>query len=327
MTQAPNAMHGILLESGTNEVEILEFVLRDQGFGVNVAKVRQIVPFEPAALSVTPDRIRGMMGMYLYRGTTVPMVDLAQVLGMDRVPATTRQPLAMVCEFNTVVTAFYVDGVNRIHRVSWDGIQPMMDILGESNSYIISSVTVEGHEVLIVDLEHIVIEMNPRLAQATRAVGAQQAAAASVTDRTIRLVMAEDSGFVRQSMLACLQPYEFLQVEACTNGQQAYDLIARHIEQARRESRPVSDFVHMVLTDIEMPQMDGLTLCKHIKTTLGQPDMPVVVYSSLINEQMARKCEAVGASAYFSKPHINELISKIMRFIEQLPRTTAPARG
>ncbi len=97
------------------------------------------------------------------------------------------------------------------------------------------------------------------------------------------------------------------------NGRSAHECIMQLIKQAQQDGRDLSEYLNMVITDIEMPQMDGLTLCKEIKTKVGLHAVPVMMFSSMINEQMARRCESVGADAYISKPQFGKLVEMVDR--------------
>ncbi|MGV8119390.1 MAG: chemotaxis protein [Candidatus Xenobiia bacterium LiM19] len=299
---------GILLESGTNEVEIMEFLLREQRFGINVAKVRQIIQFDSGKLSALPNSKPAAMGVYLHRNQTIPLIDLGKILDIKGAYNTVK-PLVMICEFNTKVYGFYVDGVKRIHRVSWSQIQPMSDILGQKNTFIISTITLENHEVLIADLEYIISTLDPD----SDSIFNTDEVIEEVKDKekSLRLIIVEDSGFIRNKILKSLTSSGFEHVEAFSDGRQAFDAISAYVEQSKTEKKSLSDFFEIIITDIEMPKMDGLTLCKLLREELNLRDTKIIIYSSLINDEMARKCKTVGADSYVSKPKITDLVNII----------------
>lgn len=206
--------HEILLETGTNEVEILEFLLRDQSFGVNVAKIKQIIQYEPEHRNEVPEAPPAMLGVYLHRDSTIPLIDLGKALKMKEMGAV-EKPLVMVCEFNKVVCGFYIDGVKRIHRLSWTDIQPMNEMLSKQSSCIISSVNIDSSEVLIVDLEHIISAMGIVEAQAPE----HRLEAADATGvNAIRIILAEDSNFIRNQMIQFLRAGGFENIEDYSTG-------------------------------------------------------------------------------------------------------------
>ncbi|MDD2236048.1 MAG: chemotaxis protein [Kiritimatiellae bacterium] len=295
----------ILLESGTNEVELLEFVLRGQSFGVNVAKVKQIIQYEPERRSGIPEAPPSMMGVYLYREGTIPLIDLGISLHMANINRD-EKPLVMVCEFNGVVCGFYIDGVRRIHRLSWADIQPMSEMLAKQSSCIISSVNIEKTEVLIVDLEHIIA----LLGIAGKPMEDQPVESDAVTS-SMRILLAEDSNFIRTQMIQILRAGGYSNVQDYSDGQAAYDAIKDCLKKATDENRPITDFFNFVITDIEMPQMDGLTLCRLLKENPVTAGVPVAIYSSLINEQMEIKCKQVGADYHLCKPQLADLMAMI----------------
>lgn len=305
---------GILLESGTNEVEFMEFVLRGQGFGINVAKVRQIIQFDPKKLSGLPNSHPAAMGVYLHRNQTIPLIDLGKILEMEGT-YNTEKPLVMICEFNTKVFGFYVDGVKRIHRISWKQIQPMSKIFGARNTHIISTVTLENHEVLIIDFEYIISQLDSKSDDIFNTDETVQGV--EEAEKSIRLLIVEDSNFIRNKILKSLSTAGFEYVEAFSDGREALEAIQMYIDKSKRENKALTSYFNIVITDIEMPQMDGLTLCRHIKKDLNLNEIKVVIYSSLINEEMARKCKQVGANSYISKPKISDLMDIIKKIIKQ----------
>ena len=119
---------GILLETGTNEVEIIEFYLGGQSFGINVAKVKQIVQFEAKLLTEIPETHPAVLGTFLYRGSTSPLIDLNKALHREKVTQDDERTLVLVSEFNNTVNSFQIDGINRIHRISWDQLQPLSQL-------------------------------------------------------------------------------------------------------------------------------------------------------------------------------------------------------
>ncbi|MHC9544496.1 MAG: chemotaxis protein [Vulcanimicrobiota bacterium] len=299
---------GILLESGTNEVEIMEFLLREQRFGINVAKVRQIIQFDSGKLSALPNSKPAAMGVYLHRNQTIPLIDLGMILDVKGAYNTVK-PLVMICEFNTKVYGFYVDGVKRIHRVSWNQIQPMSDILGQRNTFIISTITLENHEVLIADLEYIISTLDPD----SDSIFNTDEVIEEVKDKekSLRLIIVEDSGFIRNKILKSLTSSGFEHVEAFSDGRQAFDAISAYVEKSKTERKSLNEYFEIIITDIEMPKMDGLTLCKLLREELNLRDTKIIIYSSLINDEMARKCKKVGADSYVSKPKITDLVNII----------------
>ena len=310
-----NRNPGILLESGTNEVEIIEFYVRGQSFGVNVAKVKQIIPLDHTALSAMPQTASAFRGVYLHRDTTIPMIDLGDALRLEPLPDGALSPLLLICNFNMRTMAFAIDGVNRIHRLSWSKFTPLNTFLATSCDSIIGSVNIDHREILIVDLEQIVSEYDPRVKAMYAGDDDSVDSGTSIYEQ--RIIMAEDSSLIRAVLEKGMRKAGFTNVSIYPNGQEALDAVTAIAKEASRRGVPLRGRLDAVVTDIEMPLMDGLTLCRKIKEEL-HIDVLVMIYSSLINSQMALKCEKVGADAYFSKPNIAALVNSVKEHLAVL---------
>lgn len=314
------AKGSILLESGTNEVEVLEFILGGQSFGVNVLKIQAIEQYDPKRVTRIHLAHPSVIGTLRFREHCLTMIDLGKEIGADDhtddsgVEAGkpengegTAAKLVLVMEFNQLKTAFLVHGVNRIHRISWESINPMSPFLSSSDSKFTGSLQIEGREILLVDMEKIVAEILPRgqfqhsVAQVTDEVLASQRAA-----RTI--LLAEDSAVLRKHVSDELHRGGYTSLRTFANGRECYDELTRLTAEADAAGRPISESVAALISDIEMPAMDGLALCRWVKQTRQTQDMPVIMFSSLINDQIVGKCQAVGADAYISKPQFQQLV-------------------
>lgn len=307
----------ILLETGTNEMEIIEFYLGTQPFGINVHKLKEIITFDQEALTVIPGSGEGMLGTLLLRGTTIPLVDLKSHIAQkeEGLGDDVRQ-VVLVCEFNDRINGFKVDGVNQIHRVSWEDVQPMASFIDQYRPRFTGSVNIEGREILIVDLEHIVAEFDSE-ANLDYEAGLHAAEMQEKTPHTrerMKLMLAEDSALIRNGIEKVLKGSNYKNLEVFVDGQKCYDQILK-IRQRAVDGEPLSGMLNLLISDIEMPQMDGLTLCKKIKDDPVLQDVKVVMFSSLINEQMAAKCDQVGADGYATKPQIPYLVEMMDKFL------------
>lgn len=301
------ATQGILLETGTNEVEIIEFYLAGQSFGVNVAKVKQIVQFREELITRVPNSSKSVAGLFLFRNVPITLIDLHEAVDLHPEEAT-HTPLVLVTEFSNVTTGFLIDGVNRIHRISWNDLQPMNSFLEGVVSSFTGSINIEGREILIIDLERIVAEINPECKMAS-----SETSGASVRKDLsgIKVVLAEDSTFIRKELQKSLAGSGFTVVNAFDNGLSAFDFIREVKEKCDKSASPVTSIFDIIVTDIEMPKMDGLTLCRNTKS-MGL-NVPVIAFSSLINEQMAAKCKSVGVDSYIAKPNMDSLRELILK--------------
>ncbi len=299
----------ILLEGGTNEMELLTFFLGQQPFGVNVSKVQSIIAFDPAAVSKIPETPPAMLGMLLHRNKTIPLIDLS--IALDRkTEVLSEKPIVIVTEFNHFVSGFRVDGVNRIFRTSWRDFVPTTTFFGFSNPSIIGSIHLENKEVLVVDMEHILSLIIPDLAF-------EEVSPATVenADKSIRanrhILFAEDSTTIRNKVIRELHKAGYTSIQAFDNGKSAYEALSMMNTQADAKGETRTGPPDAIISDIEMPQMDGLTLCKKTRKDLCLQEIPIIMFSSLINEQMVLKCKSVGASAAISKPEINKLVTML----------------
>ncbi len=300
----------ILLETGTNEMEIIEFYLGTQPFGINVHKLKEIITFDESALTVVPGIGEGMLGTLLLRGSTIPLIDLkAHIAQKEACLGDEVRRVVLVCEFNDRINGFKVDGVNQIHRVSWEDVQPMATFIDQYRPRFTGSVNIEDREILIVDLEHIVSEFDSEATldyEANLHSEKMQEAQPHSRER-MKLMMAEDSALIRNGIKKVLTSSNYSDLEVFVDGQECYDRILQ-VRQKVIDGEKLSDHLNLLITDIEMPRMDGLTLCKKVKDDPIIRDVKVILFSSLINEQMISKCEQVGADGYATKPQIPYLV-------------------
>ncbi len=305
----------ILLESGTNEIEFVEFMLGAQSFGVNVAKVREILSYDPDGVTAVPVAYHTVMGMFILRDSTVPLIDLKLHMGTTSESENKDRKVILVCEFNDMVNGFLVDGVNQIHRCSWKDILPISQFISQYGPSINSSITINGNNVLMIDLEHVLSDIYPE----TRLVYQEEEEPAHASDAEARhqerenvsIVVAEDSPIVRSSIKNICDDVGYLNVRMFDNGLDAYNHVMELADRAKEENRSVTDLLAALVTDIEMPKMDGLTLCRNIKEDKSVSNLPVIVFSSLVNEQMITKCKTVGANGWANKLKIAELIHEL----------------
>jgi len=299
----------ILLESGTNEMEIIEFYLGTQPFGINVHKLKEIIPFDEAAVTVVPGSADGMMGTLLLRGNTIPLIDLkSHVAQKEEDLADDVRRVVLVCEFNDRINGFKVDGVNQIHRVSWSDVQPMASFIDQYRPRFTGSVNLGGREILIVDLEHIVAEFDSESSLDYDASLDQGGGEERPQSREqMKLMLAEDSALIRTGIEKVLTGAGYSDLGVHVDGQDCYDAIIK-IKEKVAAGEKLENLLNLLITDIEMPRLDGLTLCKRVKNDPALKGVKVILFSSLINDQMAAKCDFVGADGYATKPQIPYLV-------------------
>ncbi len=289
---------GILLESGTNEFEIIEFSVGDVFYGINVAKVREIINNLP--VTEMPQSHPWVDGIFALRGKIMPLVNLARCLNGQ---SKGTEAKIIVAEMNGCFIGFKVDDVTRIHRISWREMEPAPSV--SDSERVIGIVKMEKRLVILLDFEKILSEINPEISKKlmTIPVSTEQLVHARET-KTI--LIAEDSQMLRELLVQTLNKAGYHTV-ASENGQIAWD----KIQQFTAGGNSLAEQAQLLITDIEMPQMDGHSLIKKIKEDKNLADYPVVIFSSLINEEMRRKGEALGAYAQITKPEIAQLIGII----------------
>ncbi len=303
-TPPPNASASqarrILLESGTNELEILVFEVGGQRYGVNVAKVREVIM--RAEATPTPGQGVAVRGMTRLRGKVLMVIDLHHYLGVAPANPDKESWRLIVTEFNGLTAAFDVEDVDSIYRLSWNQILPAPEATDDSKAAATGMAEIGEELVMMLDFESIydAVALNGR--PATLA-GPEST---DVDRAGLRVWSAEDSAFIRQGIERSLTQSGYTQHALFDNGRELWNAM---IEASRNGGMP-----DVVMSDIEMAQMDGLHLCKRIKENASTSHIRVVLYSSLISEQTRHKSERVGADAQVNKPNIEEVIEHLDRW-------------
>lgn len=298
---------GILLETGTNELEILEFHIDGEAgsglpperhsFGVNVAKVMEVIEsphLEPQPGAAHPS-FRGLIPL---RHHILPVIDLAVWLGIPKI-ATPRDNV-IITEFSKTVTGFVVSGVTGIHRVGWPEVIPPDGYMPKTGiQAIIGLVEREGHFIQLLDLETILADLSPAELDF-------DAPPQTMATRELKALVADDSATIRLMIRKTLER-SGITPTVVGNGQEALTTLREIAARATAEGRPVSDFLDILISDIEMPLMDGFTLTKHLKMDPVLRNVPVVLYSSIITDELRHKGESVGADLQIAKPDLERL--------------------
>jgi two-component system chemotaxis response regulator CheV len=285
--------NGILLESGTNELEIVEFCIDDgetpMYYGVNVAKVREIIQ-KPKLRSIVnaPQSVAGMMTL---RDKVLPVIDLGQILGQYPAKAADR---IVVLEFNRVVIGVLVNSVSRIYRLSWEQIEAPQKVSG--GSYITGLVKMDDRIILILDFERIIAEMYQE--GAVKALDANELSAYDGTGK--KILVADDSAFIRMQICTSLRGAGYT-IEEATNGEEAWNYVESTLADGRFD-------IDAIITDVEMPQMDGLHLVTLIRGKEALAKLPVYVFSSLASDDNIKKWEKLAINGVLTKPDLPKLV-------------------
>lgn len=295
----------ILLESGTNELEIVMFQIGNGLFGINVLKVREIIN----AVEVTPipNSHENVEGIIRLRDEVLPVVNLAKVLEIPPSEDPEKDKF-IIAELNKIKIAFRVHHVSRIHRISWEQIEKPTELSAGDQAYAIGIIKLEEDMSILLDFEKVVVEIDPKAGvnvDSVKALGPRERSSK-------RIVVAEDSAVLRQLLIDTLSEAGYSNLKVFENGKDAWNYLEGI---AKDESVDPKEKVNLIITDIEMPQMDGHHLTDRVKKNLRLKDIPVIIFSSLITDDLYHKGESVGADAQVSKPEIVTLIQDIDKLI------------
>lgn len=291
----------ILLENGTNELEVLEFKLDGNAYGINVAKIKEIITYQD--VTPVPNAHPSIEGIFMPRDTMITAIDLKNCLqrGVSKAGG-----LFIITNFNKLDVAFHVDSVVGIHRVSWkDIIKPDSTVSSAEEGISTGIIKLDGRLIIILDFEKIMTDINPE-------TGLKLTDIDELGERgryDVPILIAEDSPLLNKLIVDSLHKAGYVNLIHTENGQQAYDVI-----KDCKEEGTLKEHVQCIITDIEMPIMDGHRLTKLVKEDDETKDIPVIIFSSLVNDEMRRKGEALGANAQLSKPEIGNLV----RVVDQL---------
>lgn len=295
----------ILLESGTNELEVLEFIIQGNHYGINVEKVREILPYHE--ITPVPNSHECIEGVFMPRDNIITVIDLFRALGFECEDR--ENNLLIVTNFNNLNIAFDVASVVGINRVSWsDVVKPDSTVSGPGTGIATGIIKKSDKLIIILDFERIVEEICPetslKVSEINEFTGRER--------NQIPILIAEDSHMLSRLITDSLSKAGYSKITVKDNGQEAWDFLCE-----LKKNNGVDYAVKCLITDIEMPQMDGHRLIKLIRETEGLKHIPIVVFSSLINDDMKRKGDSLGANAQISKPEIGKLVSILDGLVAQ----------
>ncbi|MDD6072627.1 MAG: chemotaxis protein [Clostridiales bacterium] len=294
----------ILLESGTNELEVLEFTIAGNHYGINVAKVREILSMTD--ITPVPNSHPCIEGIFMPRDIIITVINLAKALGFPDNPER-KNNMLIVTNFNNLNIAFDVEQVLGIHRVSWTDIVKPDATVNAPGAGIATGIIKKLESLIIVlDFERIVEDICPE----TSLKVSQLAELGERERNNIPITIAEDSPMLQKLVSDALTQAGYTNLHIYANGQEAWDSLLE-----LKKNNGVDYGVKCIITDIEMPQMDGHRLIRLVRNDEALKHLPIIVFSSLINDDMKRKGEKLGANAQISKPEIAQLVSCIDNLI------------
>ena len=295
----------ILLESGTNELEIMEFTVGGELFGINIAKIREIMRAQETKRM--PNSHNLVEGIFKQRGEVITVIDLAKCLNIER-SENKSHDIFILTHFNKLNFAFRVESVVGIDRVSWEDIKkPDKVIYSGEDSVATAIAEYKDRLITILDFEKIIADISPetsitldRLDELGDRVESQK-----------KILVAEDSMMLSNLIIGFLHKSGYKNTVKFNNGKEAWD----YLTEAKNSGLPISNYASCIVSDIEMPLMDGHRLTKLIKTDDELKHIPVILFSSLISDELRIKGKEVGADEQITKPEIVELVNIIDRLI------------
>ncbi len=294
----------ILLESGTNELEILEFMVGENRYGINVAKIREILQYTPAV--PVPNADPAIEGIFMPRDEVITSISLSKVLNLPE-SKEIKNDLYIVTYFNNTNAAFHVHSVVGIHRVSWEEVlKPDATLNGQGKGVATGIVKLDGRLIVLLDFEKIIADISPDTSLKVSDIdelGFRQRS-------TKPILIAEDSALLSKLLQDCLKKAGYSNLIVNMDGQDAWDKLTELNKDGK-----ITDKVKLIITDIEMPRMDGHHLTKLIKTDDKMKNIPVIIFSSMISDELIVKGKSLGADAQITKPQIGRLVGEIDKLI------------
>lgn len=289
----------ILLESGNNEVEFLEFLVCHSSFAINVSKVCQTILLKDNPISPMPGSVEGIEGITYFRGNPITVVDLKKLLALNGEETDFDRKLLLVAEINTKIVAFLVDDVVAIRRVTWEEFKPISsNNIHEMESSVVGTICVGDNVLMVLDLESLLGSVDPSMK-----IRVNNAASLSMNEQRskVKIIYCEDSSIVQKLLVNTLSSCGYSDITCFQNGKEGFEYL----------SNTDPNVVNIILSDIEMPEMDGLTLCNRIKKIQGYEQIPFIFFSSMISDSMRNKCISMGGSDCFSKPQLDQIVAAL----------------
>lgn len=298
----------ILLETGTGEVEIVEFLVNKKNYCINVLKIKEIVSLEN--IIPIPGEKPEIAGKAVIRDMMVTVVDLHMMLEKERAPKYTNC-LGLLCEFNQSIVVFLVDQVLGIKRVKWTQLEKPDYIYDES--LVVANILMDKTIIMMLDFERMLIVLSPK--DVNKYYKKDGAMEFNAKRGNVKLILADDSRTIRALLKETLHSAGYTELTFFDDGLQAYTYLASLKDDFGEK---FTDKVNLLITDIEMPAMDGYTLTKKLKQDNILSVLPIVIFSSLITQDLYHKGEVVGADAQISKPEIGKLVTIVDHLVEKI---------
>jgi len=285
--------------AGTNRLEVLLFNLgkdvntgRVETFGVNVFKVREVMLVPE--ITHAPDMPPSVEGVVSLRGQVIPVINLPAFCGIQ----TEEKPnILIITEYNKHVQGFLVHAVDMIERLAWEDVKVPPAMMAQQHGGLVTSVTElkDGRLVMIMDVEMVLAKTAGFGEKEEEFHGIQ-----TFSRKDLTILFADDSAIARSQVSRTLEHLGAKYI-SCINGSEAWVKLCEIADRAESTGKTISDFIQLILTDIEMPEMDGYVLTKKIKGDSRFNGIPVVMHSSLSADANQDLGKGVGADAYVAK--------------------------
>ncbi|MCL1884554.1 MAG: chemotaxis protein [Defluviitaleaceae bacterium] len=290
-----------LIEGEEHNLQLMVFIVAGGHFGINVAKVSEIMKYSQYPITPMPNSNPFVEGIFRPRTETMTVINLAAYMGLPPSEDEERDIL-IITKLNNIETAFHVHGVEAINTVRMSDIEkPDTTIYGGEEGMATGIAKHDDKLITIVDFEKILIDISPNMGFSPSDIDAL-----GMRNRSTKpILLAEDSPLLERLILSSLEKAGYINIVCTSNGQEAWELLEGYVESGQ----PIEDHVCAIITDIEMPLMDGHRLLKLVKESSGLKKLPVIVFSSLITDDNRVINEKLGAVASVSKPEIANLVT------------------
>ena len=283
--------------AGENRLELLLFNLGGrQHFGINVFKVQEVI--QCPGLTTIPHAHRIMKGLAHLRGKTIPVLDLAMAIGKKPLE-NIKDSYVIISEYNRSTQGFLVNGVDKIININWDDVQPPPKGLGNDN-YMTAVTRVDDELIEIIDVEKILAEMIGIMTELKDGRGDLNA------ERVLRILVADDSSVARKQIKRTLDQMG-VEVTLANNGKEAHEIL----QNAVTDGRVVSDSFDILISDVEMPVMDGYTLTKSVREDERLRQIPIMLHTSLSGSFNDKMVATVGADRFVPKFRAEEFADEV----------------
>jgi len=321
MAQSIGALPEVL-KVGTNEMELVVFRMYGMhsdgspdilDYGVNVAKVREII-FMPTITKV-PDMPAYAEAIAEVRGEVIPIVNLGKWMKIDPPPNMEIRPKVVVLEMFGTIVGLIVHDVERIRRIKWDQIKPPPSLFQAKHGGRVTGVTKiddDGESLLLIlDLESIISDIGALMPK--HGIAAEEIERVGKKKLKGNVLLADDSSIARKILRDTLENAGLHVIEAI-DGKQALDILNDFLQKIG--DKPITDYIDLIISDVEMPEMDGLTFTKNVKTNAKLQSLPLIVNTSLSGEENKEKAKLVGADGYLVKFDVTKLIQEVSRLLK-----------